>query len=222
MDGKEHILEILKTSNGKQIDICAMVYSVIMQDAHSAELFQFFCENAEGITSSRESEAPKVFTDGELLDYQKSYGKIVDGILEKLLIEKPQKEEFYLALWKKITLKELFIGEKEQIFALYFVWLDSRIPYFELPETIHIEHEEYREISQKLLTEKQEARFILSSDFKQWTEVSYLLLELLDKISEQKDRAVLLSYIFQTREKMLMSKLISSSRAREQNADEQA
>lgn len=209
MDGKEQILELLKTLKGKKVNICGKVYEVLKQGKNQgAQLFQFFCENAEGITSSEESEAPSLFTDGEILDYRKSYGKIVDGILEKILIEKPKKEDFYAILWQNITLEEIFKDEKAQIFALYYVWLDSRIPYFELSETIHIEREEYREIIEKLLVKEQKARFILSSDFEQWAEVSYLLLELLDEVSDKKEKAVLLSCILQTREKMVLNELI--------------
>lgn len=209
MNGKEQILELLKTAKGKKINICGKIYDVLKQDKdQGAQLLQFFCENAERITSSEEIEVPNIFTDGEIVDYRKAYGKIVDGILEKILIEKPQKEDFYNMLWQTITLKEIFKDEKAQVFALYYIWLDNRIPYFELSDTIHVDREEYREIIEKLLDKEQKARFILSTDFKQWTEVSYLLLELLDEISDKKEKAVLLSCILQTREKLILNELM--------------
>ncbi len=216
MDGKERIRKLLQTLKGEKINICGEIYAVLKEEEQqSAQLLQFFCENAEGINSSGEAEAQEIFTEGETIDYEKSYGKIIDGILEKLLLERPQKEDFYAALWQKITLKELFEDEKTQVFALYYIWMDSRIPYFELPETIHMEREEYGQIVEKLLDKEQKARFILSSDFKQWSEVSYLLLELLNEVEDKKEKAVLLSYIFQLREKMLLSKLMSGIARRE-------
>lgn len=209
MDGKGQIRKLLQTLKGEKVNICGEIYAVLKEEEQqSAQLLQFFCETAEGINSSGESEAQEMFTEGETIDYENSYGKIIDGILGKLLLEKPQKGDFYEALWQKITLKELFEDEKTQVFALYYVWMDSRIPYFELPETLRVEREEYGQIVDKLLNKEQKARFILASDFKQWSEVCYLLLELLDEVEDKKEKAVLLSYIFQLREKMLLNELL--------------
>ncbi len=98
---------------------------------------------------------------------------------------------------------------------MYYIWMDNRIPYFELPETLRVGREEYGQIVDKLLKKEQQARFILASDFKQWSEVSYLLLELLDEVEDKKEKAVLLSYIFQLREEMLLGKLLSRIARRE-------
>lgn len=65
--------------------------------------------------------------------------------------------------------------------CLFFLaWIDIRIPHFELPETIRLEEEEYRRLAEKLRSGIQEAKFIMSAEFKQWTEVSYLLLKLME------------------------------------------
>lgn len=205
MDDRERIMKLLRTLQGREINICGEIYPILVDSREQgAELLQFFCENAEGITSTEEREAYHKFTEEETLDYTKRYGKIVDGILENLLQQKLPKTAFYTELWKKITLAELFENEKAQIFALYYIWIDARIPYFELPESICLKKEEYRQITEKLRGKIQEARFILASDFKQWTEVSYLLMKLLNTVEDETEKAVLLSCIMQVRDTMLM------------------
>lgn len=198
MDKKERILDLLRTLSGEKINICGEIYRVIQSEPDcGADLMQFFFESSEGVKSSRETEARSIFTAGDVMDYTKQYGKFVDGLLEQLLMQRPKREVFYKMLWEKITSKELFEDEKLQIFALYYVWIDARIPYFELPESICLEEGQYRQIVNALRPKIQEARFILVSDLEQWTEASYLLLQLLDSVSSVEEKAVLLSCILQ-------------------------
>ena len=215
MDAKKQMMELLLTLRGEEINICGEIYKILVESGdQGAELLQFFYENAEGVRSSEKVQARQKFTEGETLDYTKRYGKIVDGILENLLQQKLSKTMFYKELWTKITLAELFEDEKTQIFALYYIWIDSRIPYFELPQSISLKNEEYRQIVDKLRSKIQEARFILTSDFEQWTEVSYLLIKLLNTVEDETEKAVLLSCIMKVRDTMLMR---SSSQGHEED-----
>lgn len=205
MEAREQIINTMRTLSGETVNVCGEIYEILKKEKnHESELFQFFCEALEGIKSSEVAEAQQRFTEGEIVDYTKSYGKIIDGILEKLFLKKPDKEAFYRELWEKITLKELFEDEKAQIFALYYVWIDVRIPYFELPDTVQLEELEYQSIIDKLRSKIQEARFILFSDFKQWTEVSYLLLKLMEDMEDMNERTVFLGCIMQIRDRMLL------------------
>lgn len=205
MEAREQIINLLQTMGGEQINVCGEIYEILRSGGdQGGELLRFFCESAEGIKSSKESEARQWFTEGEVLDFTRSYGKIVDGFLEKLFTEKLDKEKFYEELWGKITLKELFEDEKAQIFALYRIWMDVRIPYFELPATIRLEESEYLSIIDKLRSKIQEARFILFSDFKQWTEVSYLLLKLMEDMDNVNEKTVFLACIMQIRDRMVV------------------
>lgn len=218
MDARERIVSLMQVIGGERINVCGEIFKVIKEeDAYGGELLQFFCESTEGIESSEEMEASVFFTEGEVLDYTKAYGKIVNGILEKLFCEKPPVDAFYNALWRKITLTELFEDEKAQIFAMYYIWIDVRIPYFELPDTIKLTDSEYHAGIEKLRNRIQEARFILFSDFEHWTEVSYLLLKLLDGIEDEAEKTILLACIMQIRDRMLQSHV----RQMVENAEEQ-
>lgn len=205
MDAKKEIINILQTLSGERFNICGEIYEILKEQENSqkGELLQFFLENSEGIKSSEEKEARHFLTEGKVTDYARSHGKIVDGILENLLVKKPCKEKFYEELWEKLTLDEVFENKEIQIFAIYYIWIDIRIPYFDLPETKKLEDEKYRNIIQKIRSKIQEARFILSADFDQWTQVSYHLLRLMDDM-DYDEKAVFLSCIIQMRDKMIM------------------
>lgn len=205
MDAREQIVNLMQTMGGEKINVCGEIFKVIKEEeAHGGEFLRFFYETEEGTKSSEEVEASLFFTEGEVIDYAKDYGKIVDGILENLFRKKPDREAFYNELWEKITLRELFEDEKAQIFAMYYIWIDVRIPYFELPDTIRLTASEYQASIDKLRSKIQEARFILFSDFEQWTEVSHLLLKLLYDIEDETEKIVFLACVMQIRDRMLL------------------
>lgn len=206
MDARTRITNLLQTLSGEPFNISGEIYGILKEedDSRGGELLQFFFESSEEIKSSEDKEARQFLTEGEVLDYTKSQGKIVDGILENLLAQRLCKEKFYEELWKKLTLDGLFENDQVRIFALYYIWIDIRIPYFELPETISFEEEKYLQIIEKLKSKIQEARFILYSDFEQWTQVSYLLLKLMNDMDSEEDKTVFFSCVMQMRDKMLL------------------
>lgn len=202
MDEREQILVLLRTLSGHRINVCGEIYEILRKSGEQAgKLLKYFYEISETITSSEEREARVFLSEGEVEDYIRRYGKIVDGILENMLIKKPDKETFYIELWKKLNLESLFEDDKSRIFALYYVWIDIRIPYFELPETVRLEEEEYRCIVKKISEKIQETRFIFASDFQKWTEVSSLLLKLMEDMN-QNEKIVFLACAMQMRDKM--------------------
>lgn len=218
MDVKLQITNLLQTMSGEKFNICGEAYEILKaaDENQSGEMLQFFFESSEEIKSSEEKEARQFLTEGEVLDYTKLYGKIADGLLENLLAKRPDKETFYRLLWKKLTLDGLFENDKIRIFALYYIWIDMRIPYFELQETISFDEENYRQIIDKIKGQIQEARFILSNDFEQWTQVSYLLLKLMEGLDNEREKTVFLSCVMQMRDKMLLRTVTEDAEEKEE------
>ena len=93
MDVKKNITNLLHTLRGERFNICGEIYEILKEQGNcqKGELLQFFLENSEGIKSSGEKEARHFLTEGKVIDYARSHGKIVDGILENLLVKKPCK-----------------------------------------------------------------------------------------------------------------------------------
>lgn len=195
---EKEIINLLQTLKGEKIDICGEIYRYIIEtDEKPAEIMRFFLENSEDIESSEEKEASKLFTDGELLDCKEKYGKIVNGILKKLLSERKCPTEFYEELWKEINVEQIFDSERSRIFALFYIWIDARIPYYQLPDGLSIEEETYREIMKKMSEKLRRARFILCYGLKEWTQVASLLCQILNEVDDEAEKAVLLAGILQ-------------------------
>jgi hypothetical protein len=196
---KQKIHEVLSVYDGDKINICYLVYQEIVKcEEYSGKLLQFFYENAEGISSSKEKEAPVFFDEKEKDAYEDAYGKLADGIFEKLLKRRPTNDEFYVEFWKYICMDDLFEDEKAKVFAVYYIWIDRRIPYFELTDGIQIEGKEYKKCIEKLLPQLQKVRFILATEHETWSEVGDWLIQILDTVNEPEEKAVLMSCIMQT------------------------
>lgn len=199
-DYKKEIERLLKTLKGERINICAEIYRCIIEATENQEqLFRYFLEISEDIEGDTEgdTEAEQAFTKGERLDCKEQYGKIVDGILEKILLQRKTPDEFYEELWKSINSKDVFETEKSRMFALYYVWIDARIPYYQLEDGLNIDKETYVATVKKVSEKARHARFILCCGLKQWTEVTSQLCKLLDETENEIEKCVLLANILQ-------------------------
>lgn len=214
------IIQKLKIFRGEDIDICYAIYQDIVQNEVCApKLLKFFFENSDRIESTEEKECQKFFDEGEENLYQECYGKLTDGLLEQLLKRRVTVEAFYQQLWEFISMDALFPDEKAKVFALYYIWIDIRIPYFELPESIRIDKQEFEQIQEEIRPQLQNARFILASRFSRWSELAYLLVQILDSLKDVKQKAVLLGYILNTNSKRAGRMAVMSQMMEEEQDD---
>lgn len=192
---KRDIFELLKTASGEKIDICYEVYSKITScPGNEPELLCFFMEQSEQIDSNEEQSVEVIFSEEEKHQYISRYGKIIDGILE-ILIGKDLKEDiFYQELWNSIN-TNIFDSPKLRAFAVYFIWIDMRMPYFKLEPGIKMSGDEYREIRKSIVRDIQRARFIMSIPMDQKTERASRLVHMLDLVEDENKKAVLMTQI---------------------------
>lgn len=209
---KSIIMNILKTSSGERIDIAYAIYNQIMlADSDRIECFIYFLENSENVESSDEKHIERVFSEEEKYQYANDYGKIIDGTLEALLKKNYVKEKFYSELWKFIEENPLLDTEKIKAFTLFYIWIDARIPYYELDEGIKMSNDEYANIRQNMIEDIKKARFIIYSPSKQKTETASRLVKMLDDIKDDKGKAVFMAQIMtlSDRSDMIMARLAS-------------
>lgn len=199
---QQNILNILETASGDPLDIAYAIYNQIREaDVEESEIFMFFLEKSEDIESSDEKHMERMFSEEEKYQYARDYGKIIDGTLEALLKRNYNKERFYSELWKFIEENPLLDNEKLKAFALYYIWVDSRIPYYELDEGIKMSNDEYSNICLKMTDEIKKARFILNVPTEQKTERASRLVQVLDEIEGERERAVFMSQIVELSER---------------------
>lgn len=200
----------LQDVKGEEYNIAAAIYRMILQDGNQYKAFQYFLENADDIDSSESQEADEYFRVAEINQLEKKYGKLVEGIIDKLISKHLEEDEFYKELWNKIVKTDSeFEKEEEKIFALYKIWEDNRIPYFKLDDGLKMQNEKFKEIISEKNLEIKKAAFILNSEYDQRTEKSSLLLELIKSCENEQEMAVLLAVILDIDETRAVKNVIS-------------
>ncbi len=190
------ITELLQTSSGDQTDLAYAVYELIEQSEHfKPELFMFFIETSEDLDTSEEKRIEKIFSEEEKYQYARDYGKIIDGTLEALLKKHYEKEKFYQELWNFIEENPLLDTKKLKAFALFYIWVDIRLPYYVLDDGIKMSDDDYQDICQKLSEDIKKARFILHVPTEQKTERASRIVKLLESLQDDKEKAVLMAHI---------------------------
>lgn len=210
-NSRQNIIDILKKSSGDKEDIAYLIYNEISSlEYGGADVLNFFLENSEEIESSEEKRVEKIFSEEDKYQYTATYGKIIDGALEILLKKGLSKKQFYIELWDFIERNPILEDNKLKAFALFYIWIDVRIPYFEIEPGIKMGNDEYAEITKKLFEKLKKVRFILNAPTEQKTERASRLIKLLDEVKSEREKVVLMAQILSLSDKseMIISKLI--------------
>lgn len=204
---KVDIYNVVSRADGDAINKSYAIYSRIIMASSmedQVDLFKFACENYGTIQSTNENKLPTLIDKEEKTILVKNLGKFVNGILDALLRMNLTEKEFYLSLWKQISSKSFILSdEKKKVFALYYILIDNRIPYFQLGESIVMSDEEYSALYDQLTTDLNKIRFILYSPLEQKTEQAGHLLTVLDEYEDKpKERAILMAFVIGITKKM--------------------
>lgn len=193
---KSAIIDTLKTLEGERIDVCCRVYELITSiEGKEPELLRFFYENSEMLDSSEAVRAESVISDEERRTLEEHYGKLINSTLEAIIRKKLTADEFYRTLWKTIDDNPVFEDEKTKAFAVYFIWIDARVPYYQLEPGMKMSNDDFFEIIRKKLDDIKKIRFILTAPMEQRTERASILLELLNGCNDEKEKTVLMAQI---------------------------
>lgn len=189
-------------TDGNRFDKAAVIYRLILESEESEAAFRYFLENADYIDSSNEKEADAYFTAQQLKKYNNEYSDLIDGLLNKLVMSHCNKEKFYEDLWESVMNSDLlFDTEDAKIYALGGIWSDGRIPYFHVKNGIKMSNDEFAEIIEDNIELLQETAFVLSCRFEQRTESGSMLVDLIERCSNDKEKAVLMANIIDLVEK---------------------
>lgn len=201
---KMEIDDIIQKSAGTRIDAACKIYNVVASaSGHEAEALQYFYEHSEEGTFGEQNPTDAIFDVSEQFQLVSSYGKMIDGALEALLRQNMPCKEFYAKLWEYIAKDTILSGAKEKAFALFYIWIDVRIPYFELEPGLKMSNEVYQEVSGKLRALIKKARFILYAPVEQKTERASRILKLVDGVQDEKERAVLTAWVLAMNERKI-------------------
>lgn len=209
----EWLGDVLGKLKGEKLDIAALIYNRIQEEEKPKSAFQYFLENADEIDSTEEKELDQVFTATEIQRLKKKCEPLIEGVLESLLSENISTEDFYGRLWEDGICGNTFLQtDKEKIYALYRVWRDSRIPYFQLGEGMKMSNEAYMECCNKNIHLIKKAFFIINTSFSQRSQQSDLLLRVLDECETNVDKVVVMAQILGVTERKAIFSLLEAAK----------
>lgn len=207
---KNYLLHVKLEGKEDRINLCAWVYKKIKDATSPEENFQFFLDNADAIDSDETEEIKKVYSADDLKRLKEEYASIVNPILDKILKDNLKVSEFYKKLWNSLMQNPILDSEESKIFAIYYILIDARIPYFQLSDGMSMSNNKFAEMTDLLFKDIEKARFILSTNkFEQRTCRASVLLELLEAHDKLEERVVLMAHILSLNSKSInQSKLL--------------
>lgn len=177
---KSYIDKVLREGKGEPFDISDYLYQGLTQldIQDQPEAFQYICE-LFGTVESSESFGIVTSAYRNKEDILRSqYGSLVNSLIELYIKRNVEENDFYFGLWNNIMASGLFPQDEEKMFALYFILIDKRIPYFHLdPASLYsLSNERFKQIKSDNIKAIQKIRFILKANFSQKTERASALL----------------------------------------------
>lgn len=201
----------MESTKGSRYDKSAIIYEFILEAEEPEAAWKYFFENADYIKSSEAKEVDAYFTAQQLQKYEKEYSDLIDGLLNKLVVRHCEKEEFYNELWEGIIKSNVICDEKNvKIYAIGRVWSDARIPYFCMKDGIKMSNEEFMGIIEEKKELLQEVTFILNRQNEQKTETGSMLVDVLGRCTNDKEKAVVMAKILDLIERRALLSIFKS------------
>lgn len=200
----QDVKELLCTYRGELIDCCLYFYNIVKEESYERQIecFQTLCEEYGSIKSNETVILEKAIEKKELDILTDQYGEYVDEVLNSLLkkaySETYSSRQFYHNLWAAFINGGIITSSKEFAFAIYYVIIDRKIPYFVLEQGLQMDNKmfenymiENREVIAKL-------RFILNRSFTQKTEEASLLVRELTQLNTFEEQVIAMVAILST------------------------
>lgn len=184
--------QAVKMANKNIFDFLSEIYIFLKNKNDTHFLHRFAEEYFDKFNADKKTE-PSILSKEAIGVQFERYGTLVDGFIDYLVTEYYPEDIFYQHLWDFIHNRTFFHNEQESMIAFILIFMNPLIPYFYLPIGIQMENEEFRECLKKLEHQQDKLLFILRRNYSQKTERASVLLSVLDELTDEKEKAVLLA-----------------------------
>ena len=198
---KAQIYGAFSTCSQTDVNFAVQIIELIraQEENIQSELLQYVCELWATVKSSKEIEVPEMISKVHYEKLKSLYGEMVDASLlsytRKGLLEGWDRKIFYSHLWNFISKNIMWSNIEEMAFALYYIAIDSRTPYYNVGSGLKMSGDDYSSIQDEIFEEIREFRFIVALDFQQRTEEASLILNLINRMETEEQKVVLISRI---------------------------
>ena len=208
---ERYLSRVAVSNKVDKFNMCAAVYEMLVDAPDAVTGFTYFMENADSAESNRTQEVVSKYSKSDIDRLEKQLGDMVDAIFEKILKSNLQEPAFYAELWKALTQSYVFDSEESIVFAIYYIVIDARIPYFYLPAEKQMSDAVFKDITKRNRRDVDKVRYIITSDqFDQWTTQAAALLRVLDT-KRNDDRTVIMAHILKVMDAAKRAPQLSAS-----------
>ena len=116
---------------------------------------------------------------------------VVNNVISNLVERKVTEDDFYINLLNRLLDHGFLQNELRQAIFLQCVWLDNRIPYYQLGEGRHIgNNEDFKRIYKEIEPSLNKGRYIINAKLQYKTQRASLLMEIADSLDTDEQRMV--------------------------------
>ena len=201
---EKDVKELLCSYRGELIDCCLYFYNRIKQESyeHQVSCFQVLCEEYGSVKSNETVILEKAIRKSELDILTDQYGEYVNEVLNSLLKKSYnngyRSREFYHNLWAAFINGGIITSEKEYAFAIYYVIIDRKIPYFVLEQGLRMDNQMFENYMIEIREVVAKLRFILNHGFAQKTEEASLIVRELTKLETFEEQVIAMVAVLST------------------------
>lgn len=201
----EHdVKDLLCSYRGELIDCCLYFYNEIKHEPYEKQVscFQVLCEEYGAVKSNETVIIEKAIRKSELDVLADQYGDYVNEILNSLLKKSYNigysSREFYHDLWAAFINGGIITSEKEYAFAIYYIIIDRKIPYFALEPGLQMDNQRFENYMIENRDVIAKLRFILNHGFTQKTEEASLIVRELTKLDTYEEQVIAMVAVLST------------------------
>lgn len=174
--------------------ICKLFVELLEENVRTAkEGFQYFLTEVSPPRYSEENIPDDLFEIDETEIDSDTQIRIIEmehQLVKELIFKNVSVDEFYEEIWKRVSDTLLVSDIYQKAFFLYQMWLDSRIPYFQLGLGVDMDIETYRNYVHQLRLPFKKAMFAMNAGYPKRTQKASVLLKIADEITDPNERIV--------------------------------
>lgn len=199
IDWNSKFTNIVEQNEQSLYNICKACILYMEKCGEAAEEgFRFFLENIF-IPDYDPDNVPEGFfnisSDNLDPDTRDQVRKLESKLVKELILKDVPEEEFYSEIWKRMCDPLLISDNDQKAYFLLRMWLDMRVPYFQLGKGMQMDEDVYSMHARQLELPYKKIWFAMHADYPQRTQRASVLIKIVEELPNVEDRVVLCSIV---------------------------
>lgn len=203
----ERFSAIVEQNKSCLYEICKLSMSLLEENPETAqEGFEYFLTKIS-LPRYNPEEIPEELFDikeDEIdLPTQNRIREMASQVIKALIFQDVSVETFYTEIWKRISDKLLVSDSYQKAFFLYRMWMDPRVPYYQLGLGHIMDKETYKERVKQVMLPYRKMLFVMSAGYPRRTQKVSILMKIAEEIPDYEQRMVFWALTFEKLERQI-------------------